>query len=71
MLVALQCVRKKGLLICHVFSYVAAILFGFCNMAKSFEMLILARLFTGFGCGKLYIVTYGRPIHCPEEMDPT
>lgn len=43
--------RKKGLLICHVFSYIAAILFGFCNMAKSFEMLILGRLFTGFGCG--------------------
>lgn len=43
--------RKKGLLVCHVFSYVAAVLFAFCNLAKSFEMLVLARLITGFGCG--------------------
>jgi sugar porter (SP) family MFS transporter len=43
--------RKKALLICHVFGFVSAALFGFCKMGKSFEMLILGRLIVGFGCG--------------------
>lgn len=44
--------RKKGLLICHVFGFVSAILFGFCQMALSLEMLIIARFIVGFGCGE-------------------
>jgi SP family facilitated glucose transporter-like MFS transporter 1 len=35
----------------NVFQYVAAALFIFCQLANSFEMLLLARLITGFGCG--------------------
>jgi len=43
--------RKKALLVCHVFNFVSAILFGLCKLANSFEMLIIARLIVGFGCG--------------------
>ena len=31
---------------------VGDVLFGFCKMANSFEMLILGRLIIGFSCGK-------------------
>ena len=43
--------RKKSLLFCHVFGFIASILYLCCKMTMSFEMLILARLIVGFGCG--------------------
>ncbi|KAI0220130.1 Solute carrier family 2, facilitated glucose transporter member 3 [Lamellibrachia satsuma] len=43
--------RKKSILFCHVFGVTAAVLYILCKMMMSFEMLILARLIVGFGCG--------------------
>ncbi|KAK2191457.1 hypothetical protein NP493_53g18000 [Ridgeia piscesae] len=43
--------RKKSILFCHIFGVIAAGLFILCKTMTSFEMLILARLIVGFGCG--------------------
>ena len=45
--------RKRSLLVTHLFNFVGALLFGLCDVMVSMEMLILARLVVGFGCGKL------------------
>lgn len=51
--------RKKGILFCHMFGFVAAALYGSCKVAGSFEMLILARLIVGFGCGAFAFCSLG------------
>ncbi|CAD5118269.1 DgyrCDS6987 [Dimorphilus gyrociliatus] len=43
--------RKKSLILLNVFSLIAAIFFGFCKKANSYEMLIIGRLLIGFSCG--------------------
>ncbi|XP_045115603.1 solute carrier family 2, facilitated glucose transporter member 1-like isoform X1 [Portunus trituberculatus] len=43
--------RKGGLLINNAFALVAAVLFGFCKMAGSYEMLIAARFVIGINNG--------------------
>ncbi|XP_013420984.1 solute carrier family 2, facilitated glucose transporter member 1 isoform X3 [Lingula anatina] len=43
--------RKKAIIIMYIPTFVAAILFGLCDVAESFEMLIIARFIVGFGCG--------------------
>ena len=47
------------MLFCHVFNFVAAVLFAFCKFAESFEMLFAARLVGGFGCGKYWYFGVG------------
>ena len=49
--------RKKAIMMMAVPGLVGDVLFGFCKMANSFEMLILGRLIIGFSCGKC-ICTY-------------
>ncbi|XP_018019020.1 solute carrier family 2, facilitated glucose transporter member 1 isoform X2 [Hyalella azteca] len=43
--------RKGGLLINNVFAFLAAILFGFCKMAGSWEMIVAGRFFIGINNG--------------------
>ncbi|XP_064080843.1 solute carrier family 2, facilitated glucose transporter member 1-like isoform X1 [Macrobrachium nipponense] len=43
--------RKGGLLVNNVFAVIAAILFGFCQMANSYEMIIAARFVIGINNG--------------------
>lgn len=43
--------RKKSLLINNVFAIVGALLMGFSKLAKSYEMIMLGRLFVGLNCG--------------------
>lgn len=43
--------RKGGLLVNNVFAVIAAVLFGFCKMAASYEMIIAARFFIGINNG--------------------
>ncbi|NXD11186.1 GTR11 protein, partial [Nothocercus nigrocapillus] len=43
--------RKTSLLLNNVFVIIAAVLSGFSRMAKSFEMIILSRFFTGLNAG--------------------
>ncbi|XP_066959485.1 solute carrier family 2, facilitated glucose transporter member 1-like isoform X2 [Macrobrachium rosenbergii] len=43
--------RKGGLLVNNVFAVLAAILFGFCQMANSYEMIIAARFVIGINNG--------------------
>jgi len=43
--------RKGGLLINNIFAVVAAILFGFCKLASSWEMVICGRLVIGINNG--------------------
>lgn len=43
--------RKGGLLINNIFAFIAAILFGFCKMAGSYEMIIAGRFFIGINNG--------------------
>lgn len=43
--------RKGGLLLNNIFAIVAAVLFGFCKMANSYEMLIAGRFVIGINNG--------------------
>ncbi|XP_064642899.1 solute carrier family 2, facilitated glucose transporter member 1-like [Lineus longissimus] len=43
--------RRNALLICHIYQFVAAILFGCCRVANSLEMMIIGRIIVGYGCG--------------------
>ncbi|XP_071518460.1 solute carrier family 2, facilitated glucose transporter member 1-like isoform X3 [Panulirus ornatus] len=43
--------RKGGLLLNNIFAIVAAVLFGFCKMASSYEMLIAGRFVIGINNG--------------------
>uniref|UniRef100_A0A8B9D0Z4 Solute carrier family 2, facilitated glucose transporter member 5 n=1 Tax=Anser cygnoides TaxID=8845 RepID=A0A8B9D0Z4_ANSCY len=43
--------RKMSLLVNNVFVIIAAVLSGFSQMAKSFEMIMLSRFFTGVNAG--------------------
>ncbi|XP_050691340.1 solute carrier family 2, facilitated glucose transporter member 1-like isoform X2 [Eriocheir sinensis] len=43
--------RKGGLLINNAFALVASVLFGFCKMASSYEMLIIGRFVIGINNG--------------------
>lgn len=43
--------RKGGLLINNAFAIVAAVLFGFCKMANSYEMIVAGRLVIGINSG--------------------
>ncbi|XP_025971816.2 solute carrier family 2, facilitated glucose transporter member 11-like isoform X1 [Dromaius novaehollandiae] len=43
--------RKTSLLLNNVFVIIAAVLSGFSRMAKSFEMIMLSRFFTGLNAG--------------------
>uniref|UniRef100_A0A2P2I4R0 Solute carrier family 2, facilitated glucose transporter member 1-like n=1 Tax=Hirondellea gigas TaxID=1518452 RepID=A0A2P2I4R0_9CRUS len=43
--------RKGGLLINNVFAFMAAIMFGFCKMANSLEMIIIGRFLIGINNG--------------------
>ncbi|XP_069188411.1 solute carrier family 2, facilitated glucose transporter member 1 isoform X2 [Procambarus clarkii] len=43
--------RKGGLLINNIFAIVASVLFGFCKMANSYEMLIAGRFVIGINNG--------------------
>ena len=43
--------RKGGLLLNNIFVFIAAILFGFCKMAGSWEMIIAGRFFIGINNG--------------------
>lgn len=45
--------RKGGLLLNNVFVLIAAIFMGAAKAAKSYEMLILGRFFTGFNSGMM------------------
>uniref|UniRef100_A0A8D0GFT5 Solute carrier family 2 member 11 n=1 Tax=Sphenodon punctatus TaxID=8508 RepID=A0A8D0GFT5_SPHPU len=48
---AIKLGRKKSLLLNNVFVIIAAVLSGFSQMAKFFEMIILSRFFTGINAG--------------------
>ncbi|XP_067406057.1 solute carrier family 2, facilitated glucose transporter member 11-like [Emydura macquarii macquarii] len=48
---AIKLGRKTSLLLNNVFVIIAAILSGFSRMAKSFEMIMLGRFFTGINAG--------------------
>ncbi|XP_019394650.1 PREDICTED: solute carrier family 2, facilitated glucose transporter member 11-like isoform X3 [Crocodylus porosus] len=48
---AIKLGRKTSLLVNNVFVIIAAILSGFSQMAKSFEMIMLSRFFTGINAG--------------------
>lgn len=43
--------RRGAILFINVFTLIAAILFGLCRVAHSFEMLIIARIIVGYACG--------------------
>lgn len=43
--------RKGALLLNNIFAIIAAILFGFCKMANSWEMIVAARFFIGINNG--------------------
>jgi len=42
---------KTPLLLSNVFVIIATVLSGFSRMAKSFEMIVLSRFFTGMNAG--------------------
>ncbi|XP_041479629.1 solute carrier family 2, facilitated glucose transporter member 5-like [Lytechinus variegatus] len=48
--------RKGALLMINIFSLVAAVLFGFAEMANSYEMVIIGRLIHGFYVGKEWCI---------------
>ncbi|KAG6929104.1 solute carrier family 2 member 11, partial [Chelydra serpentina] len=48
---AIKLGRKTSLLLNNVFVIIAAVLSGFSQMAKSFEMIMLGRFFTGINAG--------------------
>lgn len=43
--------RKGALLLNNIFAIIAAVLFGFCKMANSWEMIVAARFFIGINNG--------------------
>lgn len=43
--------RKGGLLVNNIFAIIAAIFFGFCKLANSYVMIIIARFFIGVNNG--------------------
>ena len=55
---ALFFLRKKALLFNNVVAVVAALLMVFCRMARSFEMILLARFLYGYNVGTFHLINH-------------
>ena len=58
--------RKRGLLIVQSFSSVGVVLMGSCEVAGSYEMLVIGRFFVGLCCG---FCTGLSPLYVSEERE--
>ena len=51
--IAQRCGSRGGLLINNIFIFAGAVLMGFCEMAGSYEMLLIGRFIVGINSGKI------------------